>query len=211
MAKGSFGKTQTTYGQWANRHFSWDNPLVNAPLTYEWLTTALGSGPNAGKLGSKKLAANRNTWVPVIWGPSYTTGGQFTGTIDVFDYGFEIKNTALSSAPDEWDLWNHGFYGDALTYSGRVGWRPRTDWNLGISGSNTGGKGSKTRGPLLGPNPALFMVKGNLFLFRIARVEVVFLVYFCLAGAVLQQRCEGFHRKGCSGCALVWRFFIVAH
>ena len=135
IAKGLFGKTQTTYGQWANRHFSWNNPLVNAPLTYEWLTTALGSGSNAGKLGSKKLAANRNTWVPVIWGPSYTTGGQFTGTIDVFDYGFEIKNTALSSAPDEWDLWNHGFYGDALTYSGRVGWRPRTDWNLGISGS----------------------------------------------------------------------------
>lgn len=132
VAKFTFGKEATSYGQWVNRHYSWDNPMVNAPLAYEWITTVKA---NTGKLARKTVAEDRATWVPMIWGPSYTSGGLLNGTIDLFDWAFEIKNAALSSNPDQWDLWEHQLYGDALTYSGRVGWRPATEWNLGASAS----------------------------------------------------------------------------
>ncbi len=133
VAKFTFGKEATCFGQWVNRHFSWQNPLVNAPLTYEWITTI---NTTNGRVARKNVLANRHTWTPVIWGPSYTSGGQLNGTIGCIDYALEIKNNALGSNPDQWDLWNHGFYGDALTYSGRLGWRPTMEWTIGASASS---------------------------------------------------------------------------
>lgn len=133
VAQARIGAMQTGYGQWANRHLSWQNPLVNAPLTYEWISAVRGDN---GRVAKKTVADVRATWLPMIWGPSYTSGGQINGTIDLFDYAFEIKNDALSSNPDEWALWEHEFYGNALTYSGRLGWRPQTEWTIGASASS---------------------------------------------------------------------------
>ena len=137
------GKFGTSYGQWARRYFEWDNPMTTAPLAYEWITT-VGDGVNAptvappvaGFLARKNRDADRSKWVPAIWGPSYTTGFRFDGSAAIFDYAFEIKNNALSSRPSEWDLWDHGLYGQGLTYQGRFGVRPVTDWNIGVSGSS---------------------------------------------------------------------------
>lgn len=43
ILQGKFGAIPTSYGQWVNRHFSWQNPLVNAPLAYEWFMGIRGT------------------------------------------------------------------------------------------------------------------------------------------------------------------------
>ena len=70
---------------------------------------------------------------PVIWGPSYATGFAVSGSIGRFDYAAEIKNAALASRPESWDLTNRCF--DHPTFSGRVGIRPNEMWDLGFSAS----------------------------------------------------------------------------
>jgi len=132
ILQGKFGAIPTSYGQWVNRHFSWQNPLVNAPLAYEWF---MGIRGDTARITPKTAPANRSTWLPIIWGPSYTSGGQFNGTLDRVDWAFEFKNDALSSAVPFWQLWENPLDGSALTYTGRLGWRPTTEWNLGASGS----------------------------------------------------------------------------
>ena len=137
------GKFGAAYGQWARRYLEWDNPMVTAPLAYEWITTA-GDGltaptvapPVAGFLARKGREADRTRWAPIVWGPAYCSGFRLDGTLSRFDYAFEIKNNALSSRPSEWDLWDHGLYGDGLTYQGRLGFRPITDWTIGVGGSS---------------------------------------------------------------------------
>ncbi|NBX36752.1 MAG: hypothetical protein EBR10_05960 [Planctomycetes bacterium] len=132
ILQGKFGAIPTSYGQWVNRHFSWQNPLVNAPLAYEWF---MGIRGDTARITPKTAPANRSTWLPIIWGPSYTSGGQFNGTLDRIDWAFEFKNDALSSAVPYWQLWENPLDGSALTYTGRLGWRPTTEWNIGASGS----------------------------------------------------------------------------
>ncbi|MBM3850070.1 MAG: hypothetical protein FJ396_07755 [Verrucomicrobia bacterium] len=137
------GKFGTAYGQWARRYLEWDNPMITAPLAYEWVTTA-GDGltaptvapPVPGFLARKGRLADRTRWAPVVWGPSYCSGFRLDGTVSRFDYAFEIKNNALSSRPSEWDLWDRGLNAASLTYQGRFGFRPVTDWNLGLSASS---------------------------------------------------------------------------
>ena len=70
---------------------------------------------------------------PVIWGPSYATGFAVSGSLGRFDYAVEMKNAALSSRPESWDLTERGF--EDPTFSGRVGVRPNEMWNLGFSAS----------------------------------------------------------------------------
>ncbi|MGA1266216.1 MAG: hypothetical protein ACO32J_03430 [Phycisphaerales bacterium] len=138
MLKG--GTFATCFGQWINRHFSFQNPLINAPLMYEAMTTVT-DGANGGSatpgrggfLGRRNAALNYNTWVPIVWGPSYASGGQIGGSWRQFDYALELKNASLSSRPSEWQFWDRGFAYPTLT--GRVGWRPDAAWNLGVSGS----------------------------------------------------------------------------
>jgi len=134
------GTFATCFGQWVNRHFSFQNPLINAPLMYEAMTTVT-DGSNGGTatpgraafLNRRNQVMNYNTWLPVIWGPSYTSGGQIGGSWDRFDYAVELKNAGLSSRPGEWQFWDKSFAYPTLT--GRVGWRPDAAWNLGFSGS----------------------------------------------------------------------------
>lgn len=137
------GKFGAAYGQWARRYLEWDNPMVTAPLAYEWVTTA-GDGltaptvapPVAGFLARKGREADRTRWAPIVWGPAYCSGFRIDGTVSRVDYAFEIKNNALSSRPFKWDLWDRGLNAAALTYQGRLGFRPVTDWNLGLSASS---------------------------------------------------------------------------
>jgi hypothetical protein len=103
-------------------------------LPYENLTPAsdddIPSSP-ADFLARKHLPDQKDSWLPIIWGPVYATGWGLFGTIGKVDYAFDIKNAPLSSHPYSWDL------SDSLwrypTLSGRLGIRPGPAWNNGVS------------------------------------------------------------------------------
>src|SRR5262249_23228878 len=92
----------------------------------------------------------RRNRIPLIWGPSYASGASILGAIDKLDYAFEIKNAALSSRPETWDLTRNDF--DHPTFSGRVGFKPNIMWDVGVSGSI---------GPYLQPEAAYSLPKGQ--------------------------------------------------
>jgi len=129
-----FGKFATVVGSWVQRHDSWQNPLITAPLPYENLTPLSADDPPASPadwLDRRRLPDQKDSWLPIIWGPVYATGWSVFGTVGKFDYAFDLKNVAISSHPYEWEL------GDSLwqypTISGRLGFRPEPAWNHGIS------------------------------------------------------------------------------
>ena len=129
------GKFAMVFGNWVNRHYSWDNPLINAPLPYENVT-AVGDtayAPLGAFLNRKNIPDNKGKWLPVIWGPSYASGGAVFGSIQKFDYAFEIKNASISSRPAIWDATQLDWANPTLT--ARLGYRPDEAWNLGVSAS----------------------------------------------------------------------------
>src|SRR5690348_2831991 len=129
-----FGKFATVVGNWVARHDSWENPLITPPLPYANLTILSGDDPPtspADFLIRRSLPDDKGSWLPVVWGPAYTTGWALLGTVAEFDYAFEIKNASISSHPDQWELGNNWWQNP--TYSGRVGFRPSPAWNHGIS------------------------------------------------------------------------------
>src|SRR5581483_5150248 len=92
------GKFATALGNWVPRHYSWDNPLITAPLPYENITTASDDNPPASVtafLGRRDKPQNKDPWVPLVWGPSYTTGASAFGSVNQFDYALEVKNAPL--------------------------------------------------------------------------------------------------------------------
>ncbi|MEY2490166.1 MAG: hypothetical protein QOC70_2108 [Verrucomicrobiota bacterium] len=129
------GKFATVIGNFVQRHLSWENPFITAPLPYENLTaisdTAVPGGPR-DFISGFVLDEDKNN--PLIWGPSYATGGSMAGKIGKFDYAVEAKNSALASRPKSWDATQIGF--DHPTVSGRIGYRPNQAWNLGLSASD---------------------------------------------------------------------------
>ena len=127
------GKFATVFGNWVPRHLSWDNPFINAPLPYEFVTAVLDEGvlPTGVFKFIHTKPDNKYTWLPQIWGPSYATGASIFGAINRFDYALEIKNASLSSPPYAWDLTAQDF--SYPTYTGRVGYRPNEQWNVGSS------------------------------------------------------------------------------
>lgn len=138
-----FGKFATVVGDWVPRHLSWDNPFINAPLPYENVTiiTDQAAPPSPAAFLARRTSPDKKfIWVPMIWGPSYSTGGSVFGRVAKFDYAVEVKATSISSRPSAWDARHIGF--DDPTVSGRVGFRPNSSWNLGASFS---------RGPYLLP------------------------------------------------------------
>ena len=137
------GKFATVVGNWVSRHDSWDNPFINAPLPYENLTgiwdtdtpegaDELFAWAHVGEYDSGDYS-DKYLRLPIVWGPSYTTGFSVSGTIDKFDYAAEIKNSALASRPESWDAMSTGFANPTL--STRVGFRPNEMWNAGLSAS----------------------------------------------------------------------------
>lgn len=148
-----FGKFATVVGNWVQRHDSWQNPLITAPLPYENLTTVSDDDvprSSADFLARRRLPDNKQEWLPMIWGPAYTTGWELFGTRGKFDYAFDLKNAAISSHPYAWTL------GDSLwqypSVSGRLGFRPGPAWNQGISFSI---------GPYLDPQSAAALPPGK--------------------------------------------------
>jgi hypothetical protein len=141
------GKFATVVGNWVPRHYSWDNPFINAPLPYENLTgiwdsqapksvdTLLywGHVTHDGVTQFGDGYSDKYRRLPVIWGPSYASGISIRGAIDKFDYAVEMQNAPLASRPESWDLTQTGL--DNPTLSGRVGFTPGAAWNLGVSGS----------------------------------------------------------------------------
>jgi hypothetical protein len=130
------GKFATVVGNWVQRHDSWNNPFITAPLPYANMTTVSDASvpaTPAAFLGRRRIPDIKTSWLPVIWGPSYATGTSIFGTVKNLDYAVEIKSAALSSRPEDWDpndhIWNYP------TFSGRTGIRPNEAWNIGVSAS----------------------------------------------------------------------------
>jgi hypothetical protein len=145
------GKFATVVGNWVPRHYSWDNPFINAPLPYENVTGVWDSYapekvddlldwghvphvPHDGITDFGGGYSDKYLRLPVIWGPSYASGGSMSGSFGKFDYAVEIKNAALSSRPESWDLTEVNFANP--TFSGRVGFRPNEMLNIGFSASD---------------------------------------------------------------------------
>jgi hypothetical protein len=141
------GKFGTIIGNWVPRHYSWDNPFINVPLPYENLTgiwdssapdnvdTLLNWGhvPHGSTTRFGDGYSDKFLRLPVIWGPSYASGASLTGSIGTADFAFEVKNSALASRPESWDLTQVGF--DNPTVSGRLGLTPSPVWSFGFSAS----------------------------------------------------------------------------
>ncbi len=131
------GKFATVVGNWVARHDSWQNPFITAPLPYENVTTISDTAaPQSadGFLARRAIPDRKREWVPVIWGPSYTSGAAVFGRLADFDYAFEVKNAALAARPAVWDGRSRGWRDP--TFSGRLGWRPAPAWSIGVSGSS---------------------------------------------------------------------------
>ena len=126
------GKFATVVGNWVPRHLSWENPFIDAPLVYQNVTAASDkSAPTSPVDFVTRFDHGKYEFVPVIWGPSYATGGSISGRVDQFDYALEIKNAALSSRPASWNNSGDGFNEPA--FNSRVGCRPNEAWNFGVS------------------------------------------------------------------------------
>jgi len=139
------GQFATVVGRWASRHGSWENAFVTAPLAYGnltgiWDSTAVRSTEVLLSWAHLRPSASapdeysdKHLRVPIIWGPSYTTGAAVFGAIGKFDYAAELKNAALSSRPESWNLDRHAW--KRPTVSARFGYRPSLRWTLGWSAS----------------------------------------------------------------------------
>ena len=126
------GKFATVISRWVERHLSWDNPFINAPLVYENVT-ALEDMAAPDYFYGGELLDEKYEYIPVIWGPSYASGASVAGRLGLFEYAAEIKNASLSSRPESWDLTRIGF--EHPTISGRLGFRPNEMWNFGFAAS----------------------------------------------------------------------------
>jgi len=138
------GKFATVVGNWTERHDSWNNPFITAPLPYDNLSGVWDAFPARSTLTLLNWAhlrpyppgdadADKQLRLPLIWGPSYATGASASGAVGTISYAFEVKNADLSSRPQTWQpnqtQWDHP------TYSGRIGYRPDELWSFGVSAS----------------------------------------------------------------------------
>jgi hypothetical protein len=128
------GKFATVVGNWVQRHLSWDNPFINAPLPYERVTTVADESmvaDAAALLARRDIPDRKELWLPVIWGPCYASGVSVFGALAHWDYAIELKNATLASRPASWDGTDIGW--ENPTVNSRLGWRPEPAWNLGVS------------------------------------------------------------------------------
>jgi hypothetical protein len=131
------GKFASSFGGWIARHLAWDNPMITAPLIYE---DVLPMTDRTAPLNDAAFASRRNTvdkqrdWVPIVWGPSYTSGASLSGSTDTVDATVEVKNAALSSRPETWDVFAGGYETDP-SVTGRLRWHPSEAWWFGGSAS----------------------------------------------------------------------------
>lgn len=127
------GQFATVVGTWVERHLSWDNPFINAPLPYENVTAILDSVAPASPAHFELEQAERYEYSPVVWGPVYATGFSVAGRVGKFEYAAEMKNASISSRVDLWPITQTNFSNP--TFEGRIGWRPNPMWRFGVSAS----------------------------------------------------------------------------
>jgi hypothetical protein len=128
------GKFATVVGSWVQRHDSWQNPLITAPLPYENITIVSDSYPPASPadfLARRSYPDRKDDWLTILWGPVYAAGGSVFGSLGKFDYALEIKNAAPASRPDTWDPFENPW--SYPTVGGRLGFRPSAAWTHGVS------------------------------------------------------------------------------
>jgi hypothetical protein len=139
------GKFATIVGNWTARHASWANPFITAPLPYEnltgiWDAEALRSSSVLLQwshirpgLPASITEVEKDLRLPIVWGPSYTTGAAVSGEVGKFRYAADLKFGSLSSRPETWEhpaeQWHHP------TVSVRLGYRPSPTWHMGFSAS----------------------------------------------------------------------------
>jgi hypothetical protein len=130
------GKFATVVGNWVERHHSWENPFITAPLPYENLTAVsdIVVPLSTYYFVNQPTPTERYEHNPLIWGPSYATGLSAAARLGRFDLAIEIKNSALASRPGVWTALDSGF--SEPTISGRAGFRPNESWNFGFSASS---------------------------------------------------------------------------
>ncbi len=134
------GKFSTVIGGWIERHLSWDNPFVNAPLPYEapTLVSDLDVPITAQSfIGAPNFA--KYEFLPLVWGPAYTIGISAAGRIGIFEYAVEVKNAGVSSRPESW----HDYTFTHPSVDLRLGLRPNEAWRIGFSAAE---------GPYFRPN-----------------------------------------------------------
>jgi hypothetical protein len=140
------GKFATIVGNWAGRHGAWNNPFITAPLPYEYLTgiwdaevvrnsnVLLQWSHVRPGLSAATTAIEKSLRVPIVWGPSYTTGVAVSGDVGRLRYAAEAKLGSLSSRPE---AWLHGReQRHHPTVSARLGYRPNPMWDVGVSASS---------------------------------------------------------------------------
>ena len=128
------GAFATVVGNYVERHDSWDNPFITAPVIYENLTGIYDeeAPPNPYDFLERNVD-EKYEYIPVIWGPSYATGISLSGKLGQVDYAAELKNASLSSRPESWQASERGF--QHPTVSARLAWHPDMAWTLGFSAS----------------------------------------------------------------------------
>ena len=143
------GRFATVVGNWMERHLSWDNPFVNAPLAYENLTgiwDSAGADSMDTLLGwahvrvarrefrrrrrrGQTSAQSRSSGARAM--PAVVSVSR-TDREDRICRGIE-ERLALFPARIVGSSVTIGF--EHPTFSGRLGFRPNHAWNLGVSAS----------------------------------------------------------------------------
>ncbi len=134
------GKFSAVVGGWVERHLSWDNPFINAPLPYENATLVSDLElPFTGQSFRAVPGFDKYEFLPIVWGPAYTIGASVTGSIGMFEYAVEVKNAPVSSRPEAWDDFDFSHPSVDL----RLGFQPSQAWHFGFSAAE---------GPYLSPD-----------------------------------------------------------
>jgi len=124
------GKFSTVVGGWIERHLSWDNPFINAPLPYETATLVSDTElPLTGQSFRNVPGFDKYEFLPVLWGPVYNIGVAVSGRVGIFEYAAELKNAPVASRPESWDDYEF----DHPSVDLRVGLRPDEAWRIGFS------------------------------------------------------------------------------
>ena len=124
------GKFATVIGRWVERHLSWENPFINAPIPYEYPTLVSDKElPLTGQSFHRVPAYDKYEFLPILWGPAYTLGVAAAGRIGIFEYAVELKNVPVATRPESWD--DYTFNHPAI--DARIGWLPNEAWRFGFS------------------------------------------------------------------------------
>jgi hypothetical protein len=124
------GKFSTVVGSWVERHLSWDNPLINAPLPYENPTLVSDLEiPLTAQSFRAVPGFDKYEFLPIIWGPVYAIGASVAGRLDKFEYAVEVKNAGVSSRPESW--YEYDLSDPAI--GARLSYLPNEAWRFGLS------------------------------------------------------------------------------